>query len=118
MVKGNTPSQEVDPEGVIIFSQRAVIVIEWNTYICRTWHGFSRCNDLGVGEFCHKIAKSDHDFPEAVVDNLRSNGISGSVFLQLSAEELKELAPHIADRVLRCMVYSCVRKLYVGFPKF
>ena len=33
-----TPSHEVDPEGVIIFSQRAVIVIEWNVHLQNlTW---------------------------------------------------------------------------------
>ena len=70
---------------------------------------FQDVSDLGVGEFCHRIAQSDHDFPEAVVDNLRDNGISGSVFLQLSAEELKELAPRIADRVALRELQSTVR---------
>lgn len=54
---------------------------------------------LGVGEFCHFIGLDDHDFPESVLDAFRDNGINGSVFLHLSTQELKELAPRIANRV-------------------
>ena len=63
---------------------------------------------LGVGELCNRIERCDHEFPETVIDDLRSNGISGSVFLQLTSEELKELAPRIADRVALRQIQSAV----------
>ena len=68
------------------------------------WSSFMACNDrdpkmsftsLGVSEFCEWIEQCDHEFPEAVVNGLRENGLNGSLFLQLSTEELKELAPRI-----------------------
>ena len=50
-----------------------------------------------------------HDFPEGVIGALRENGINGSLFLQLTADELKELAPRIADRVVIRELQSTVR---------
>jgi len=67
---------------------------------------------LGVNEFCEWIEQCDHEFPEAVVDGLRENGVNGSLFLQLSTEELKELAPRIADRVVLRQIQSAVRIMY------
>ena len=69
----------------------------------------SSFSSLGVGEFCQRIRQEDHEFPEEVVDALRDNGISGSLFLQLTTEELKELAPRIADRVALRQIQSKVR---------
>ena len=69
---------------------------------------------LGVGEFCHFIGLDDHDFPESVLDAFRDNGINGSVFLHLSTQELKELAPRIADQVTLCQIQSEVRMLIVS----
>ena len=45
--------------------------------------------NLGVSEFCEWIEQCDHEFPDAVMDGLRENGVNGSMFLQLSMEELK-----------------------------
>lgn len=73
--------------------------------------GFS---SLGVSEFCECIQQYDHEFPEAVVDGLRENGINGALFLQLTTEELKELAPRIADRVALRQIQSAVRGVCNG----
>lgn len=70
--------------------------------------GNDSCNSLGVSEFCEWIQQCDHEFPEAVVEGLRENGIDGSLFLQLTTEELKELAPRIADRVALRLIQSTV----------
>lgn len=65
---------------------------------------------LGVSEFCDWIRRCpDHEFSDAIVDELRSNGIDGSVFMRLSAEELKEVAPRLADRVALRDLQSAVR---------
>ena len=65
---------------------------------------------LGVSEFCEWIKQCDHEFPEAVVEGLRLGLTAyGSLFLKLSTEELKELAPRIADRVALRQIQSVVR---------
>lgn len=64
---------------------------------------------LGVNEFCEWIEQYDHEFPEAVMEGLRENGVNGSLFLQLTTEELKELAPRIAKRVALRQIQSAVR---------
>ena len=46
------------------------------------------------------------------MDALRDNGSDGSLFLQLSTEELKELAPRIADRVALRQIQSMVRGVF------
>ena len=46
-------------------------------------------SSLGVSEFCEWISNGDHEFPEACLDELRNNGVDGSLFLKLSPEELK-----------------------------
>ena len=68
-----------------------------------------RLSNLGVGEFCRLVEEHEHDFPEGVIGALRENGINGSLFLQLTADDLKELAPRIADRVVIRELQSTVR---------
>ena len=45
-----------------------------------------------------------------VVDGLQENGVNGSLFLQLSREDLKELMPRIANRIALRQIQSTVRK--------
>ena len=70
---------------------------------------------LGVSEFCDWIRRCpDYDFYDTVVDEFRSNGIDGSrVFMLLTTEELKELAPRLADRVALRKIQSTVRCMCV-----
>jgi len=72
----------------------------------------SSLHSLGISEFCFSIQQHEHEFPETVVDALHDNGIDGSLFLQLSTEELKELAPRIADRVALRQIQSMVRGVF------
>ena len=51
--------------------------------------GHDSCNSFGVSKFCEWIQQCDHEFPEAVVEGLRENGIDRSLSLQLTTEELK-----------------------------
>ena len=74
--------------------------------------GYADINALGVSEFCEWISDfPDHDFSETVVRELRANGIDGCVFMLLTADELKEMAPRLADRVALREIQSAVRPL-------
>ena len=70
--------------------------------------GNDSCNSLGVSKFCEWIQQRDHKIPKAVVERLKEHGIDGSLFLQLTTEELKELAHRIADRAALRQIQSTV----------
>ena len=54
--------------------------------------------DFGVEELCEFL--SSYDLSEEAVNNFRTNRISGSMFFELDAADLKELLPLLGDRKL------------------
>ena len=50
-----------------------------------------------VEQLCQLL--SDLQYSTELLQNVRENAVTGNVFLQLSDEQLKEIAPKLGDRV-------------------
>ena len=64
-----------------------------------------------VEQFCQLL--SDLYYSTELLQNVRKNAVTGDVFLQLSDEQLKEIAPKLGDRVqLKKLQTELLREAY------